>query len=115
MPDDKKLDYVEFPTRDLPASKSFFETVFGWKFTDYGPEYASFARSEAGLDGGFHAGEPHTGALVIFYAARLEKVLADVTRAGGEIVRPVFDFPGGRRFEFTEPGGNRLAVWSDPA
>jgi len=24
-----------------------------------------------------------------------------------------FQFPGGRRFHFTDPGGNELAVWSE--
>jgi predicted enzyme related to lactoylglutathione lyase len=36
-----------------------------------------------------------------------------VTAAGGEIVKPIFAFPGGRRFHFREPGGNELAVWSE--
>jgi predicted enzyme related to lactoylglutathione lyase len=28
------------------------------------------------------------------------------------MVREQFDFPGGRRFHFREPGGNELAVWT---
>ncbi|MEE9381688.1 MAG: VOC family protein [Hyphomonadaceae bacterium] len=114
MPDNRKLDYVEFATRDIAASKAFFETVFEWKFTDYGPDYTAFMRAEAGMDGGFYKGEPSDGALVIFYASDLETVLSDVTSSGGELVKPIFDFPGGQRFEFCEPGGNMLAVWSDP-
>ena len=31
--------------------------------------------------------------------------------AGGTITRPQYDFPGGRRFHFREPGGNELAVY----
>lgn len=32
---------------------------------------------------------------------------------GGNIVKPIFAFPGGRRFHFTDPSGNEYAVWSD--
>jgi len=115
MSDDKKLNYIEFQTRDLAASKRFFEQVFGWEFTDYGPSYAAFAKAEAGLDGGFETGEPNQGALVVFYGAALETVQSEVEAAGGVIVQAIFDFPGGRRFQFREPGGNELAVWSEPA
>ena len=114
MPDDKKLDYVEFRSADLSASKAFFETVFGWKFTDYGPDYTAFTRTAAGLDGGFCRGEPGGGVLMVFYARDIDAVHEDVKSAHADILKPVYDFPGGRRFHFREPGGNELAVWSDP-
>ena len=111
-----KISYVEFAARDIEATKSFFETVFGWEFEDYGPEYAAF--SNEGIDGGFYFAEKLSsveggGALVILYSDSLEEVQERVTRAGGSIVKPIFSFPGGRRFHFTEPSGNELAVWSD--
>ncbi|HXJ95749.1 MAG TPA: VOC family protein [Terriglobia bacterium] len=33
-----RIDYVEFPTTDIEASKRFYAQVFGWKLEDYGPE-----------------------------------------------------------------------------
>ncbi|GAL16051.1 glyoxalase family protein [Vibrio astriarenae] len=39
----EKLNYVEFGANDLEATKSFFTRVFGWEFTDYGPDYTAFA------------------------------------------------------------------------
>ena len=116
MHKDQKIDYVEFPARDLPATKAFFEIVFGWSFTDYGPEYSAF--SDQGLDGGFYKADlsasTKTGsALIVLYSARLEETLAKVEKAGGRIVKPIFSFPGGRRFHFSEPSGNELAVWSE--
>jgi hypothetical protein len=33
-----------------------------------------------------------------------------VTAAGADIVKPIFAFPGGRRFHFLDPNGNELAV-----
>lgn len=117
MPAHEKLNYVEYPARNLAATKAFFSAVFGWAFEDYGPAYAAF--SGEGLDGGFYqadlAARTATGsALMVFYSERLEETLAKVTAAGGVIVKPIFAFPGGRRFHFTEPSGNEFAVWAAP-
>ncbi len=116
MPEHNTLNYVEYPARDLEATKRFFTAAFGWSFTDYGPDYTAF--SGYGLDGGFYRSElaSHTdsgSALVIFYSARLEETLAAVTSAGGKIIKPIFSFPGGRRFHFLEPSGNEFAAWSE--
>lgn len=110
-----QLDYVEFPARDLGATKAFFEAAFGWTFTDFGPDYSAF--SKQGLDGGFFRAEQASttesgGALLVIYSEDLEASLRTVQAAGGRIVKPIFDFPGGRRFQFLEPSGNELAVWA---
>lgn len=112
----EKINYVEFPARQLAATKDFFNQVFGWDFVDYGPEYTAF--SNAGLDGGFFQSELSASTekgsgLIVFYSHSLEQTLQKVIDAGGDIVKPVFSFPGGRRFHFTEPSGNEFAVWSD--
>lgn len=111
-----KLNYVEFPCTSIPKTKAFFEQAFGWSFVDYGPDYTSFANQ--GLDGGFFTSELSArtkagSALLVLYSAHLEETLARVQAAGGVIVRPIFSFPGGRRFHFTEPSGNEFAVWSE--
>jgi hypothetical protein len=113
------LDYIEFPATDMAATKAFYEEVLGWTFTDYGPDYTAFARAEAGIDGGFTTQTPVGGSpgkaggtLAVLYADDLEAMLARVEAAGGTIVQPIFSFPGGRRFHFTDPSGNELAVWT---
>lgn len=111
-----KLNYAEFASRDLVATRRFFEQAFGWRFTDYGPDYIAF--DDQGIEGGFHSAPEvaTTGSgapLLIFFSERLEETQAAVEAAGGIVVKPVFSFPGGRRFQFLEPGGNELAVWSD--
>ncbi len=116
MPEHEKIDYLELPARDLEASKGFFSTVFGWSFIDYGPDYSAFA--DAGVAGGFFRSElcamtERGSALIVFYSRALHKTQAKVERAGGEIIKPVFDFPGGQRFHFRDPSGNEYAVWSD--
>ena len=109
---DGKVDYVELPGGDLPATKEFYSKAFGWSFTDYGPEYAAFSE---GLDGGFQsdAAEGRIEPVVVLYAHDLDAMVQTVTGAGGKIVRPTFSFPGGRRFHFADPAGNELAVWSE--
>ncbi|HBG31899.1 VOC family protein [Candidatus Macondimonas diazotrophica] len=112
----EKLNYVEFCAHDLLKTKAFFEAAFGWSFVDYGPDYAAF--SDQGIDGGFYRGALKStvedgGALLVFYSAHLEETLAKVRSCGGRITKPVFVFPGGRRFHFAEPSGNEFGVWSD--
>lgn len=110
------IDYVEFTVRDLPVAKRFYVAAFGWRFNDYGPEYAGI-KGANGEAGGLHqTAEARTrGPLVILYSNDLERTLEAVRAAGGTIVREPFAFPGGRRFHFTDPSGNELAVWSDAA
>ncbi|GAB3036724.1 VOC family protein [Oleiagrimonas citrea] len=112
----EKINYVEYPSRDLEETKRFFGQTFGWAFEDYGPDYAAF--SDQGLDGGFFrsdlAARTETGsALIVLYSDDLEGTLRKVEAAGGKVIKPIFSFPGGRRFHFIEPGGNELAVWSE--
>lgn len=108
-----KINYIEFPADDLEKIKDFYTKAFGWKFTDYGPQYSAF--TDGSLDGGFTAGKVAKGAgpLVILYSESLEDSVQAVKDAVGKITKPIYSFPGGRRFHFTDPAGNELAVWSD--
>lgn len=116
MNEHEKINYVEFPAKDIDAAKSFFTTVFGWSFVDYGPEYTAF--SNEGIDGGFFRSDlsactENGSALIVFYSKDLEQTQAKIESAGGSILKPIFSFPGGRRFHFADPTGNEYAVWSD--
>ncbi len=116
MPENEKINYVEFPATNIAATKVFFSKVFGWSFVDYGSDYAAF--SNEGLDGGFFKSElsvstNNGSALIIFYSSALEKTQSKIEAAGGKIIKPIFFFPGGRRFHFSEPSNNEFAVWSE--
>ena len=111
-----KIDYVEFPARELDATKAFFNKTFGWSFEDYGPDYSSF--TNAGLAGGFFKAEQSAqtskgSALIVLYSNDLEASYLKVVDSGGSILKEIFSFPGGRRFHFAEPSGNEFAVWSE--
>lgn len=108
----EQIQYIEFCSPDVGKIKQFYINAFEWVFTDYGPDYTAFAGTC--VDGGFTAGEAKPGSvLVILYSDDLEATLDKVIKAGGKITKDIFSFPGGRRFEFTDPDGNRLAVWSE--
>ena len=112
----EKLNYVEFPARDLTATMAFFKHAFGWEFEEFGPDYCAF--SNQGLDGGFYRSDLHSNtstgpALLVFSSEALAATQAKIEAAGGNIVKPTFSFPGGSRFHFTDPGDNEFAVWSE--
>jgi len=111
------INYVEFLAEDLSSVKDFYVNTFGWEFTDYGPEYIGFkdgSNTDGAEQGGFGKGTPSKGgSLVILYSDNLEESEKIVKENGGVIVKEIFSFPGGRRFHFTDPAGNELAVWSE--
>lgn len=107
------IDYIEITVRDLAAAKRFYTEAFGWQFNDYGPGYAGIQgpdREVGGLAQGDHTAGG--GPLVILFSNDLEATVAAVRAAGGTIAKEPYGFPGGRRFHFTDPSGNELAVWA---
>lgn len=111
----EKINYVEFAAIDLTATKRFFEKAFGWTFQDFGIEYTAF--SNQGIDGGFFKADLSSkqaqgGALIVLLSENLEETQSKVEAAGGVITQAIFEFPGGKRFHFTEPSGNEFGVWA---
>jgi len=111
-----KINYIEIPAINIAATKVFFSEVFGWSFVDYGADYASF--SDRGVNGGFFKSElvvniNNGSPLIILYSNSLEQAQEKIEEAAGKIIKPIFSFPGGRRFHFSDPNGNEFAVWSE--
>jgi predicted enzyme related to lactoylglutathione lyase len=110
------IDYVELNVTDLEAAQSFYGTAFGWRFTSYGPSYASIHAVDGDDEVGGLNLDPDVGpvgVLVQLYSADLDGTVAAVRSAGGTIVDEPYAFPGGRRFTFLDPSGNRLGVWAE--
>ncbi|AHG18528.1 bleomycin resistance protein [Chania multitudinisentens RB-25] len=108
------IDNIEFAVSDIERSKKFYGEVFNWQFTVYGPRYCEF--TDGRLCGGLTTlsePKPAGGPLVILYTEQLEETQKRLEAVGAQIVKPVFSFPGGRRFHFIDPDGYELAVWSD--
>jgi uncharacterized protein len=110
------IDYVEFPAQSSTAfatAQRFYREVFGWSFQEWGEEYADTRSS--GVSCGFSSAAEHrpAGTLAVLYTSRLESTRDRIVQAGGTIAKEIVSFPGGRRFEYLDPAGNRLGVWSD--
>lgn len=105
------MDYVEFSVSDIARTKAFYAAIFGWEFTDYGPEYTSFV--DNGLGGGFRSDAPPRpgGPLLVFHVDDLEACFERAKNTGAPILKPIYSFPGGRRFEFKDPDGYDIAAW----
>ena len=110
---ENQIDYLELPASDIEKTKTFYNSVFGWKFEDYGPDYTSF--HDGRMAGGFttESPTPGKGVLLVIYSSDLAAIQRKILAAGGKIVKEIFSFPGGRRFHFADPNGNELAVWSE--
>ena len=111
MAENYQIDYLEFPSQDGLKTRRFFEEAFGWSFINYGPTY--HAIEAAGIDAGIQAERAEATSAPLAIVRTSDRVGAQraVELAGGVITRQPFDFPGGRRFHFREPGGNEMAVW----
>ena len=106
---------IEIPVLDVADAKRFYGEAFGWTFNDYGPTYAGIRKDGGGEVGGFReeANIRPGGPLLVLYSTDLDASQQAIKDAGGTIIKDTFSFPGGRRFEFTDPSGNELAVWSE--
>ncbi len=111
-----EINYIELAALNIAEAKRFYTAAFGWQFNDYGPDYAGIRKQESdGESGGLCRTDEvgRGGPLVILYSDHLEGSHASVVAAGGSISKEIISFPGGRRFQFLDPSGNELAVWSD--
>ncbi len=109
-----QIDLIEFPvesTEQLKQTRDFFTSVFEWKYNDWGEDFCDTA--ESGTNSGVNADGSATMPLTVIYSEDLDKTKELIVRNGGKIIVDTYAFPGGRRFHFTEPGGNELAVWSE--
>lgn len=112
-PSNNHINYIEFKSTDLNATKKFYTACFDWEFTDYGPTYSSFEKS--GISGGFEftKGKVLNGVLIALVHRDLPIIKKIIIENGGSISKEIFSFPGGERFQFLDPSGNELAVWKE--
>lgn len=105
-----RLNYVELPTTNIGATKAFYEAAFGWSLTEFGPSYAATTSGDTDIGLQADRAEATEAPLAVIEVENLDAALEAVSSAGAEIVKPIFAFPGGRRFHFRDPSGNELAA-----
>jgi len=106
-----RLNYVELPVSDIEASKAFFEAVAGWSLQDFAPSYSATTNGDVDLGLQADKTEATSAPLPVIEVSDLDSLYQTVVKRGDEIIRPIFSFPGGRRFHVCEPSGNEIAFW----
>lgn len=106
-----RLNYLELAATNLSQTKAFYEAAFGLTLESFGPTYAGTTTGivDLGLQG--DKDEAPRAPLAGFQVDDLDAALGAVVAAGGHVTKPVFAFPGGRRFHCVDPSGNEIAVW----
>lgn len=104
-------DFLELPTTGLAAAQAFYAAAFGWAMTGFGPTYACTMTGDVDIGLQADPAERTSAPLIAIRVADADAALAAVTAAGGTVTRPIFAFPGGRRFHFRDPSGNELAAY----
>ncbi len=106
-----RLDYVELPAPNLDSCADFYQQAFGWTLERFGPTYAATTTGDTDVGLQADASEMPPAPLPVIQVESIDAAASAVEAAGGDITRPVFDFPGGQRFHFRDPSGNEIAVW----
>jgi predicted enzyme related to lactoylglutathione lyase len=110
------IDYIELAVDDLEEAKAFYAKALGWTFNDYGPDYSGIQdpRTPGQEFGGLSPHKPPSrgeGVLALVRSESVDDTLKSVLDAGGRIQVELHEYPGGRRFTFTDPSGNILGVY----
>jgi predicted enzyme related to lactoylglutathione lyase len=114
-PRNNRIDYIELTADDEPAltkAKAFYSQAFGWTYKQWAPHYVD-TQSSGVTSGIVSDGEHRQKPLPVIYAEDLQGARNRVLAAGATLTKDIFSFPGGSRFQFNDPAGNELAVWSD--
>ena len=105
-----RFNFIELPASDIEATKSFYSSAFGWQLTDFGASYSCTMSGDVDLGLQGDLSEATRAPLAVIAVDDLNQALEAVEQSGGTITKPIFAFPGGRRFHFRDPSGNELAA-----
>jgi len=115
---DGKICYIEMPARDVARSASFYKNVFGWNIRQRGDGATAFDDTIGEVSGAFVLNrKPMTevGLLVYIMVDNIQDAIEKVVANGGTIIQPVgMDSPE-ITARFTDPGGNIIGLYQEPA
>jgi len=113
-----KICYIEMPATDIARSSDFYQRVFGWNIRTRGDGSTSFDDTVGQVSGAWVIGRPpanNPGLLVYIMvdsvAATVESILAN----GGEIVQPLGADAPEITARFSDPAGNVIGLYQQPA
>jgi len=106
--------HVEIPGPDLGKMKDFYGSLFGWQFTEMGPEYLLFSDGDGGggIDPALPVGDG--GVVLVLAVEDIDAKLAEIQAAGGEALTPKTEISADHGYcaYFRDACGNKMAVWS---
>lgn len=116
--------HIDVASANRERAKRFYGDVFGWSFEDYGEGmgYIGVKTSENGIESGIGAlaeatgvgPPPPSGVVPYILATDIDATLADIQKAGGQVVIPRTDVFGFGEFaQFRDPDGNLIGLWHD--
>jgi predicted enzyme related to lactoylglutathione lyase len=111
----RPIIHVELPTKDRDAGAKFYAKLFGWTYqhSDQPAPYTLFDTGSIKI-GMPDVGEDYQPGNVVFYI-HSDDLAADLKRieklGGHKLTEPIPVGAFGEMAFFTDPSGNRLALW----
>ena len=113
-----KVCYIEIPAIDIQQSVSFYQEVFGWQIRTRGDGSIAFDDAAGEVSGTWVAGRPTSpqpGLLIYIMVDSVAATVESVKAHGGRIVQPIgMDAPE-ITARFSDPAGNVLGLYQQPA
>ncbi|OLE67337.1 MAG: glyoxalase [Bacteroidetes bacterium 13_1_20CM_4_60_6] len=113
-----KICYLEIPAIDINISASFYKEVFGWKTRTRGDGAVAFDDGVGEVSGTWVLGrKPSTevGLLISIMVDSVAAMVEAVVAHGGKIVQPIGGDAPEITARFTDPAGNVLGLYQEPA
>jgi uncharacterized protein len=113
-----KICYIEMPATDISASASFYKNAFGWNIRKRGDGATAFDDTTGQVSGAWvlnRKAMTEVGLLFYIMVDDIETAVKTVEANGGKIVQPVgMDAPE-ITARFTDPAGNVIGLYQEPA
>jgi predicted enzyme related to lactoylglutathione lyase len=111
------IQHFAINTDDVPATRRFYESVFGWRFTPFGPPDFYRIATPDGPGGALQQrrelvpGRPTIGFECTIAVEDVDATERAVAEAGGRILMSRSTIAGvGHLIFFTDPGGNAVGA-----
>lgn len=113
-----KICYVEIPAVDIERSAAFYQRVFGWQIRKRDNGSTAFDDSVGQVSGSWVLGRPpstEAGVLLYIWVDDVAAALETIVNNGGKIVQPIGADAPEITARFSDPAGNLLGLYQEPA
>ena len=113
-----KICYIELPATDITRSADFYRNVFGWNIRARGDGHTAFDDSVGEVSGTWVLGRSpstHAGILVYIMVDSVVETLNEIVKNGGKVVQPIGADDPEITARFSDPAGNVIGLYQQPA